>query len=247
MQSIARHVLGFHRNASSAQAVEATPSPVDQERLRKYINFARRYGITIALHCTLHYTADTTRAPVPPRTCGPRLSADAANKLRDEFVKIRSTTRGHRSVIPITIRYVSSRSLATQIPEVMPTPPTSSCSQLEAIVRMSEALAKMRLAKFATESDVEEALRLFRISTLQAAMNNELANGPEGNQAEANGEMLLDIERMIKRRMPMGAKVSERTIIDDLCNRKVHRRASLHKVLTTYAIDTQHCIHNFMR
>lgn len=35
--------------------------------------------------------------------------------------------------------------------------------QLEAIVRISESLAKMRLAAFATENDVDEALRLFQV------------------------------------------------------------------------------------
>ncbi len=51
----------------------------------------------------------------------------------------------------------------------------SGCRQLEAIVRMSESLAKMRLAPFATEADVDEALRLFQVSTLDAAMTGNLA------------------------------------------------------------------------
>ena len=51
----------------------------------------------------------------------------------------------------------------------------SVCRQLEAIVRISESLAKMRLAPFATEADVDEALRLFQVSTLSAAMTGSLA------------------------------------------------------------------------
>ena len=47
--------------------------------------------------------------------------------------------------------------------------------QLEAIIRISESLAKMRLQAFATEADVEEALRLFQVSTLNAAMTGSLA------------------------------------------------------------------------
>jgi len=42
-------------------------------------------------------------------------------------------------------------------------------------VRIAESLAKMRLATFATESDVDEALRLFQVSTLDAAMTGSLA------------------------------------------------------------------------
>lgn len=49
------------------------------------------------------------------------------------------------------------------------------CRQLEAIIRISESLAKMRLAPFATEADVDEALRLFQVSTLDAAMSGSLS------------------------------------------------------------------------
>lgn len=52
------------------------------------------------------------------------------------------------------------------------------CRQLEAIVRISESMAKMRLAAFATESDVDEALRLFQVSTLDAAMSGSLTGKP---------------------------------------------------------------------
>lgn len=47
--------------------------------------------------------------------------------------------------------------------------------QLEAVIRISESLAKMRLAPFATETDVDEALRLFQVSTLDAATTGSLA------------------------------------------------------------------------
>lgn len=50
-------------------------------------------------------------APVPPcRKCGPRLSAGAAEKLKNRYVLMRSGTRQHeqesdrRSSIPITVR-----------------------------------------------------------------------------------------------------------------------------------------------
>lgn len=53
------------------------------------------------------------------------------------------------------------------------------CRQLEAIVRIAESLAKMRLQPFATEADVEEALRLFHVSTLDAAMSGNLSGEEE--------------------------------------------------------------------
>lgn len=49
------------------------------------------------------------------------------------------------------------------------------CRQLEAIVRIAESLAKMQLKPFATEVHIDEALRLFKVSTLDAASSGNLA------------------------------------------------------------------------
>ena len=49
------------------------------------------------------------------------------------------------------------------------------CRQLEAVVRIAESLAKMSLVPFALESHVDEALRLFKVSTLDAAMSGSLS------------------------------------------------------------------------
>lgn len=65
-----------------------------------------------------------------------------------QYVAIRADQRRHdsgESVIPITVR------------------------QLEALVRLSEALAKLNLKQEATAEHVREAIRLFRVSTLNAA------------------------------------------------------------------------------
>ena len=40
--------------------------------------------------------------------------------------------------------------------------------QLEAIIRLTESLAKMHFRSLATREDVEEAIRLFRVSTMDA-------------------------------------------------------------------------------
>lgn len=61
--------------------------------------------------------------------------------------------------------------------------------QLEAIIRISESLAKMRLAPFATEADVDEALRLFQVSTLDAATSGNLAG--EGSCSEKRTALAL--------------------------------------------------------
>ena len=45
--------------------------------------------------------------------------------------------------------------------------------QLEAIVRISEALAKQELSPVATKMHVQEAIRLFSVSTLDTASNGK--------------------------------------------------------------------------
>lgn len=47
--------------------------------------------------------------------------------------------------------------------------------QLEAVVRIAESLAKMKLHAVAGEDEVDEALRLFQVSTLDAALSGNLS------------------------------------------------------------------------
>ena len=49
--------------------------------------------------------------------------------------------------------------------------------QLEAIIRISESLAKMELQPFAVNRHVDEALRLFHVSTMDAALSGSLSEG----------------------------------------------------------------------
>lgn len=49
------------------------------------------------------------------------------------------------------------------------------CRQLEAVVRIAESLAKMKLQAIAGEEEVDEALRLFQVSTLDAALSGSLS------------------------------------------------------------------------
>lgn len=143
--------------------------------------------------------------------CGPRLSATACEKLKNRYVLMRAGAHSHeveterKTSIPITVR------------------------QLEAIVRISESLAKMRLAPFAGEAEVDEALRLFQVSTLDAAMTGNLA-GVEGFTSDADHEMLNRIEKQIKRRFVIGSQVSEYAIVQDFTKQKYPERA-IYKVL----------------
>jgi len=94
---------------------------------------------------------------------------------------------------------------------------------------MSESLAKMQLQAFATEQHVEESLRLFQVSTLDAAMSGNLA-GAEGFTTEEDQEELNLIEKQLKRRFVIGSQVSEHAIIQDFVKQKHNERAVM-KVL----------------
>lgn len=142
--------------------------------------------------------------------CHPRLSDSASTMLQNNYVKIRQDMRqqanesGEAAAIPITVR------------------------QLEAIVRLSEALAKMRLSHVATEENVLEAIRLFNVSTMDAARSG--INQHMNLTAEMANE-IKQAESQIKRRMGIGSHISERRLIDDLTrmglNESIVRRALL--------------------
>ncbi|KAJ1672427.1 minichromosome maintenance protein 5 [Spiromyces aspiralis] len=84
-------------------------------------------------------------------------------------------------------------------------------SQLEAIIRISESLAKMTLSPVATVDHVEEAIRLFRASTMDAVQSGQV----EGvTRSELTAEM-RKIEQEIRRRLPIGSQVSVRALKSD--------------------------------
>jgi len=119
--------------------------------------------------------------------CQPRLSKEAGDTLKNHYVSIRKAMRQEsKSAIPITVR------------------------QLEAIVRMSESLAKMELNEDVTIAHVEEALRLFTVSTLDSA-NKDRGVGIE-TLSEAETEELQKAEDQIRKLIPRGARKNKFTL-----------------------------------
>ena len=117
----------------------------------------------------------------------PRLSEEAGHMLLDLYVSDRMKSKQQQvsnktTGIPITVR------------------------QLEAIIRMSEAIAKMHLQNVVTPDHVREAHRLFRISTLNAAASGMSANSKE--TPEELQRMVKGIEEAIKRRVAIGTKIA---------------------------------------
>lgn len=127
--------------------------------------------------------------------CSPRLDDRAAHSLREKYVDIRQgmlkrkRDTGEGSPIPITVR------------------------QLEAIVRIAESIARMQLSPVATQEHVDEALRLFQVSTLDAAQSGVMDH--LGVTEEDRAE-IQHIEAQVKRRVGIGSSISERFLVSEL-------------------------------
>jgi DNA replication licensing factor MCM5 len=116
--------------------------------------------------------------------------------------------------------------------------------QLEAVIRISESLAKMQLQPFVNDANVNEALRLFQVSTLDAACSGSLA-GAEGFTTEEDSEMLNRIEKQLKRRFAIGSQVSEQNIIQVSMHeeeRKKKNYVSFHLDRTLHAKSTPNAL-----
>jgi DNA replication licensing factor MCM5 len=148
--------------------------------------------------------------------CAPRLSPEAAEKLSSHFVEIRKEVQereveaDERSTIPITVR------------------------QLEAIIRISESLAKLQLSPVANEHHVDEAIRLFQASTMDAASQGITAVSKETQ------DQVKRIEREIRKRLPVGFSTSYSTLRKEFVLGKNYNQLSLDKAL--YIMEKQSAI-----
>lgn len=123
----------------------------------------------------------------------PRLSDGAASFLQNHYVKIRNEMReerksGRKSVVPITVR------------------------QLEALARISEGLARMELANEVTEAHAEEAIRLFTLSTMDAA--NKQVTGASLN--EEDRKIVFAVEDTIRRLIHLKGKKKKSSLFREL-------------------------------
>ncbi|KAI8854439.1 MCM2/3/5 family-domain-containing protein [Chytridium lagenaria] len=121
--------------------------------------------------------------------CAPRLEAGAAEKLSNHFVEVRSRLRGFESkaAVPITVR------------------------QLEAIIRISESIAKLELSPVAKEVHVDEAIRLFNLSTMSA-----VEAGSDSPEKEEFALEISKVQQQILTRLPVGSKISCRNIREEM-------------------------------
>lgn len=97
--------------------------------------------------------------------------------------------------------------------------------QLEAIVRITESLAKLTLSPVATEEHVDEAIRLFLCSTMDA-----VNQGSNQGSRELNEEVSR-VEAELKRRLPIGWSTSLATLRREMVEGKGFSEAALNRAL----------------
>ncbi|KAL9111511.1 MAG: hypothetical protein Q9227_003998 [Pyrenula ochraceoflavens] len=143
--------------------------------------------------------------------CAPRLSPEAAEKLSSHFVSIRRQVHqaeqnaNARSSIPITVR------------------------QLEAIVRLTESLAKLSLSPIATEAHVDEAIRLFLASTMDAVSQGE------GQGSRELMDEMNKVEEELRKRLPLGWSTSLATLKREFVDGRGFSEQALNKALVVMA------------
>ena len=99
--------------------------------------------------------------------------------------------------------------------------------QLEAIIRISESLAKLTLSPVVQNHHVDEAIRLFKFSTMDAVS----AGSADGmSRGELNQEM-NKIEKEIRRRLPIGWSTSYQSLVKELVNQQGYSSHALERTL----------------
>jgi DNA replication licensing factor MCM5 len=97
--------------------------------------------------------------------------------------------------------------------------------QLEAIVRITESLAKLTLSPVATEQHVDEAIRLFLASTMDAVAQGE---------GQASRELMQEVGKVedeLRRRLPIGWSSSLATLRREFVEGRGYSEGALNRAL----------------
>jgi DNA replication licensing factor MCM5 len=97
--------------------------------------------------------------------------------------------------------------------------------QLEAIVRITESLAKLTLSPIATEAHVDEAIRLFLASTMDAVTQGE------GQGSRELMEEVGKVEDELRRRLPIGWSTSLATLRREFVDGRGYSEQALNRAL----------------
>lgn len=211
-RTIAEHVLSLHQRGSAAGAAAGAVhrnstmrSGEDEEGTTTEVASMKKFGVQ-GSGDTSYLDIDSLKRYLSYARyrASPRLSEEAAELLRNNYVSIREQMRAKQlgddehsgsDTVPITVR------------------------QLEAIVRISEALAKMTLESVVHERHVTEAIRLFKVATLDSANAGAIQSAEGSMRADVRAEVQR-VEAALKRRLAIGSMASERRLIDHFLDEK---------------------------
>lgn len=231
-RNIARHVLGVHINASrmSANNNRSGASSMYQGTGRNALDPG--YNVHAGSDNEEDAEDDSTDISISTMKryisycrsrCAPTLNEEASDLLRNHYVTIRNDQRQRAvqegmstAAVPITVR------------------------QLEAIVRLSESLAKMSLSREVTPTHVAEAIRLFKVSTGQACNSGSLA--ADGFLRPEMAAQIQDVEDQIKRRVAVGSEVPVKRLVDEFQRRGLAEfavRKALHVMVARGELQQQ--------
>lgn len=229
---ICHHVMGVHiNNSRSGPDISSGSLGLDigsedgglfQEQAREAFENANASPEAIADNALRLATTGVGELDVPTMKkyiqyckakCSPRLDEESGDILASSYVKIRDDVRrrameseglndeeggSDQATIPITVR------------------------QLEALIRVSESLAKMRLEDDVQGQDIQEALRLFKVSTMAANTIDQTArsvsSGENGNSISSVLPSRAEMQRseaFLRSRLAIGAFVNKNRIVDE--------------------------------
>eukprot|EP01064_Diplonema_japonicum_P014810 TRINITY_DN22502_c0_g1_i1.p1 TRINITY_DN22502_c0_g1~~TRINITY_DN22502_c0_g1_i1.p1 ORF type:complete len:776 (+),score=132.69 TRINITY_DN22502_c0_g1_i1:64-2328(+) len=122
-----------------------------------------------------------------------KLDKDAEEHLKNFYVQTRKDANDMQknednSIIKITVR------------------------QLESLVRITESLARMRCSTRATKADAEEAVRLYRVATVDAIKSGLVENAFSSMQEEE----MIQLEQKIEAKLPLNSRVRTAMLVSVL-------------------------------
>ena len=97
--------------------------------------------------------------------------------------------------------------------------------QLEAIIRITEALAKLTLSNTVTEEHVDEAIRLFLASTMDAVTQGD---------GQGSGQLMEEVARVedeLKKRLPIGWSTSVASLRSEFVSGRGYSDEALRRAL----------------
>lgn len=205
----------LHGEPKEGEWREEEQEVVDRRFLTKYIAYARA-------------------------TCFPTISEEAMRVLLDFYVQVRrdshkqnlealcrsssfSSSHSYRggsaasgsspggSASMKTGASFSSAAHATPIIQI-------TARQLESLVRLTESQAKMRLDNVATRNDAEEAIRLFKMATVDA-MNSGILSGADEALSQVQNDLVLRVEEAVRRGVSIGSTVDHHRLLAEMGRR----------------------------